>query len=461
MCKIWFPGYQIPTHMAIGLNKSELQGSASLLASKSSHLSPPLPLGDAPMTLAYPGKLSEREVLRPVSSVYRRLSVSAYEELIHPAANSFIWADNWFALHSLIESKQKAKLIYLDPPYATGMDFASRDQEHAYNDKLSNTQYIEFMRRRIILLRELLDEAGSLYIHIGHQMVAELKLVLDEVFGPRNFRNLISRKKCSSKNFTKNQYANLNDFVLFYSKSNNYVWNQPQKLADAEWIAKEYTKVDTRGQYKLVPVHAPGVRRGETGKPWRGVEPPLGKHWQYVPEKLDALDAAGEIHWSKNNNPRRKVYLPKDKGVALTDYWGEYRDAHHQSILITGYPTEKNFDMMKMIVGASSNPGDLVIDPFCGSGSLLHAADTLGRKWIGIDQSFLAAKTVLQRLTAGRKPMGDFVVKAPAMPDLFEEDSNLLNERFESSSTQFDLLVDEEIAAQHQQQVLDLATLKG
>ncbi|EPO2721303.1 site-specific DNA-methyltransferase, partial [Escherichia coli] len=99
-------------------------------------------------------------------------------------------------------------------------------------------------------------------------------------------------------------------------------------------------------------------------------------------------------HWSKTGNPRRKVYLTDDKSIGYTDYWEEFRDAHHQSILVTGYPTEKNFNMMKLIVGASSNPGDLVIDPFCGSGSTLHAASLLQRKWIGIDESLFAAKTV-------------------------------------------------------------------
>ena len=309
-------------------------------------------------------------------------------------------------------------------------------------------------------MRELLDDAGSIYIHIGHQMVAELKLILDEVFGPKNFRNLISRKKCSSKNFTKNQYSNLNDYVLFYTKSNNYVWNQPSKQADAEWIAKEYTKFDERGQYKLVPVHAPGVRRGETGNKWRGVEPPLGKHWQYTPSRLDALDSDGQIHWSKNGNPRRKVYLPENKGIALTDYWDDFRDAHHQSILITGYPTEKNFDMLKMIIGASSNLGDLVIDPFCGSGSLLHAADTLGRQWIGFDQSFVAAKTVLTRLTAGRKPMGDFVNRQQE-PDLFTERPTHQKQRSEGLSGSFDVLIDEEIASQYPRQVEELAGILG
>jgi adenine-specific DNA-methyltransferase len=241
--------------------------------------------------------------------------------------------------------------------------------------------------------------------------VFHLKVMLDEVFGAKSFRNLIVRRKCSSKNYTRRQYPNLHDYILFYSKSADYKWNRPTAAPTAEWLAKEYPKCDEKGRYKLVPVHAPGVRNGATGEPWRGVPPPPGKHWQYTPEKLDELDRSGEIHWSRNGNPRRKVYLPGDKGVALTDHWGHFRDAHHQSIPVTGYPTEKNLEMLRTIVRAGSDEGDLVLDPFCGSGTTLHAANDLGRKWIGIDASRAAIDAATGRLRGGLAPMGDFVAR--------------------------------------------------
>lgn len=436
--------------MAIGLNKAELAGNDSAIAAKSHHSSPALPPSRAKVSLSYPGKITEAEVLAPVQTIYQKIGDSEPLATSTVAPNSIMWADNWFALHTLIESGNKAQLVYLDPPYATGLDFESRNQEHAYNDSLTDASYIEFMRRRFILIRELLDDTGSVYVHIGNQMIAELKVVLDEVFGPKNFRNLITRRKCSSKNFTKHQYSNLNDYLLFYSKSDRYIWNQPATAADPEWIAREYPKVDERGQYKLVPVHAPGVRRGETGGEWHGMMPPPGKHWQYIPSKLDDFNERGEIHWSKNGNPRRKVYLTEDKALPLTDYWDQYRDAHHQSILITGYPTEKNFDMMKMIVGASSNPGDLVVDPFCGSGSTIHAADLLGRKWVGIDQSFVAAKTAVTRMIQGRKPMGDYVNKSENI-DLFPN--------HEITGADFNVYVDSEISESLPTEFADLSRL--
>lgn len=444
--------------MAYGQHKSELDGKEALLAVKMSNHSQPLPPSGTSVTLSYPGKMTQEAVLVPVDSHYKAVSSASSRDAEFPTANGLVWADNWFALHSILQSGQRAKLVYLDPPYATGMEFQSRDQEHAYADSLSNASYIEFMRRRLILLREIMSDDGSIYIHIGHQMLAGLKMVMDEVFGAKNFRNIITRRKCSSKNFTKNQYSNLNDYILFYSKGPNYIWNQPNEKPDAAWIAKEYTKVDTKGQYKLVPIHAPGIRKGETGMPWKGMSPPPGKHWQLTPSKLDELDAAGDIHWSKNGNPRRKVYLPPNKGIPLTDYWDKYRDAHHQSILITGYPTEKNFDMMKMIVSASSNPGDLVIDPFNGSGSTVHAAELLNRKWIGIDQSLVAIKTTIARLSNGRKPMGDFV-KKDAAPDLFE--SNKIVAQHEEAVKNFDVFIDGEIAATYESELREISTMIG
>jgi adenine-specific DNA-methyltransferase len=278
------------------------------------------------------------------------------------------------------------------------------------------------MRRRLIVIRELLAPDGSIYIHIGHQMMAHLKVLADEIFGAENFRNIIIRRKCSSKNYTSKSLPNIHDYILFYTKGKDYIWNPPGAPPSAEWINKEYTKCDAKGRYKLVPIHAPGIRAGETGKAWRDMMPPPGKHWQLTPGKLDQLDLEGSIHWSKNGNPRRKVYLTEDKQQNLTDYWSDFRDAHHQSIKITGYPTEKNFDMIRTIIKASSNPGDIVCDCFMGSGTTLEAAQKEGRKWLGIDSSPEAIRTTLNRLTGGRKAMGDFVAGQSEEQVLFELD---------------------------------------
>jgi adenine-specific DNA-methyltransferase len=137
--------------------------------------------------------------------------------------------------------------------------------------------------------------------------------------------------------------------------------------------------------------------------------PPPGKHWQYTPETLDEMDARGEIYWSLNSNPRRKVYLDNSPGKPIQDIWLDMRDAHNQNVEITGYPTEKNPDLLARIIEASSDPDDIVLDCFSGSGTTLAVAEKLGRRWIGVDNSYQAIVTTLGRFATGTQPMGDFV----------------------------------------------------
>ena len=149
--------------------------------------------------------------------------------------------------------------------------------------------------------------------------------------------------------------------------------------------------------------------RDRTGKEWKGRLPPKGKHWQYTPAKLDELDAAGEIYWSPTGNPRRMVFCNPSKGIPVQDIWMDYRDSVNQAQKTTGYPTEKNFDMLKMIVEASSNAGDIVMDCFAGSGTTLGAAFELGRQWIGADNSFESLRAILKRFVSGLEIYGDYV----------------------------------------------------
>lgn len=409
--------------VATGITQQEKHGDDATTAARPLHEDPhPLPSEDAKVELSYPNKLKKSDVLAPLNIEFSAVAKDGRtRQSVNVEPNSFVLSDNLFALHGLIESGVRPSLVYLDPPYGTGMEFHSRQLQHAYKDNRAPAAYLEFMRRRLILIREAMADEGTLYLHIGHQMLFHVKAILDEVFGPSNFQNLIVRRKCSSKNFTRNRYPNINDYILFYSKSSKFKWFQPTEEPAQDWIEREYNKVDAKGRYKLVPVHAPGTRRGATGQPWRGKMPPPGKHWQYAPEKLEEFDRIGEMHWSRNGNPRRKVYLGDDKRVPLTDYWSKFRDAHHQSIKITGYPTEKNLEMLRVIVASGTEPGDVVLDPFCGSGSTLHAAHDLGRKWIGFDESFTAAETTISRLRHGVQPMGDYVDRKPKaeVVDLF------------------------------------------
>ena len=324
--------------------------------------------------------------------------------------------DNIDVLTALLDDEKvcgKVTLIYIDPPYNTGGAFETRDFKHAYDDRFTLESYLSFMRKRLELMHRLLSREGSIYVHLDSNMVFHVKVMMDEIFGIQNFKGMITRKKCKSKNFTRKTYGNISDYILFYSKTDETVWNRPYEEWSDEKVLKEYPFIEegTGRRYKRVPVHAPGTRNGATGSPWRGMMPPEGKHWQFTPDKLDEMDARGEIYWSSNGNPRRKVYLDQSNGVPVQDIWLDYLDVNNQNTLITGYPTEKNIDMLKRIIETSSRPGDLVLDCFAGSGTTLVAAEQLGRQWIGVDIGDEAITTIIERFKHGSKPMGDYVKK--------------------------------------------------
>ncbi|MBE7557168.1 MAG: site-specific DNA-methyltransferase [Anaerolineales bacterium] len=401
--------------MATGVPKTKWSGNNSDPAQVNG-----LPEQPLDVSLSYEGKQAREEILATTPAATRVLWQSDKGE------NRLYYGDNLPILASFLNDdavREKVRLVYIDPPFATKSVFQSRSQSDAYLDLLAGAHYIEFIRQRLIILRELLAPDGSIYVHLDENMAFHIKIIMDEVFGSANFRNWITRKKCNPKNYTRKTYGNVADYILFYTKSDNYVWNRSYEEWTPERADKEYEYVEeeTGRRYKKVPVHAPGVRNGETGKPWRGMNPPPGKHWQFPPKTLDEMDARGEIYWSPNGNPRRKVYLDESSGVPVQDIWLEFRDAHNQNIKITGYPTEKNSELLARIIEASSNPGDLVLDCFSGSGTTLDVASQLGRRWIGIDNSPEAIGTTLRRFATGLERMGDFVTQrrnSPVQPML-------------------------------------------
>lgn len=360
------------------------------------------------LRLEYPGKKSIDSILASPPGQYYPSSTD------HRGENRLYHADNLGVLAALAEDKSVAgqvRLVYIDPPFATASAFHSRKQNHAYDDHVVGYEFIESLRERLVLIHRLLADDGSLYLHLDERMAFHFRVVLDEIFGESGYRNFITRKKCNPKNYTRKTYGNVADYILFYTKSDSYVWNRPIEQWDQVKADKEYQYIDekTGRRYKKVPIHAPGSRNGATGGEWRGMLPPPGKHWQYLPSKLDEMDARGDIYWSATGNPRRKIYLEDSSGIPVQDIWMDMRDAHNQNIHVTGYPTEKNSDLLARIIEASSNPGDIVLDCFAGSGTTLAVASQNNRRWIGVDKSDEAIKTILNRLKHGTEPMGDFV----------------------------------------------------
>ncbi|KAF0133852.1 MAG: DNA methylase N-4/N-6 domain-containing protein [Candidatus Saganbacteria bacterium] len=352
------------------------------------------------MIIIYENKKSEEDILAQ--------TVNAKLKTIfgNSAGNKLIHGDNLPVLKTLLdEYAGKVDLIYIDPPFATngyfkiGEDRANTissgiNDDIAYSDTLIGADFLEFLRERLIFLRELLSENGSIYLHIDYKIGHYVKLIMDEVFGRKNFRNDITRIKCNPKNFHRKAYGNVKDLILFYSKSENPIWNNPRVQYTGEDEARLFKKVDKDGRlYTTIPLHAPGeTANGNTGKEWKGIKPPKGRHWRSDPALLEEWDNAGLIEWSANGVPRKKIFLDEKDGKKMQDIW-EFKDPQHPN-----YPTEKNLDLLKFILNASSNEGDLVLDCFCGSGTTLLAAHELNRKWIGIDQSDQAIKTVKKRL---------------------------------------------------------------
>ena len=391
--------------MATGLSRTKWKGSLEEVNSTS------INRFNVNIELSFEGKKNKEDVLRGEKADFE---VFWKSKSANGHNNRLFYGDNLPILLRLLEFSEiagKVKLIYVDPPYATNSVFQARGQKDAYHDLLQGAEYLAFMRERLIVMRELLADDGSIYVHLDENMAFEVKLLMDEIFGKSNFRNWITRRKCSTKNTTKKRYGDISDYILYYTKTSKFIWNRPCDEWSDDKILKEYPCVEseTGRRYKKVPIHAPGVRNGETGKAWRGMTPPAGKHWQYTPARLEEMDANGEIYWSATGNPRRKVYFDGKKGIPKQDIWLDYRDSINQNMRLTGYPTEKNLNMLETIVKASSNVDDIVMDCFCGSGSTLQAAFQNDRKWIGIDNSIEAICATLRRFHMGVEAMGDYV----------------------------------------------------
>jgi adenine-specific DNA-methyltransferase len=270
----------------------------------------------------------------------------------------------------------------------------SNDDSIAYVDNLKGFEFIEFIRERLIIARELLSDIGSIYLHIDYKIGHYIKIIMDEIFGMENFRNDITRIKCNPKNFQRKAYGNIKDLILFYSKTKNSIWNEPKLQFSEKDKEKLFKKIDKNGRsYTTIPLHAPGeTKNGATSGLFKGVKPPKGRHWRCAPQELEELDKAGLIEWSSNGNPRKIIYADEKDGKKIQDIW-EFKDYQYPD-----YPTEKNIDLLKLIISASSNEGSMVMDFFCGSGTTLIAAQELNRNWIGIDKSEQAIKITKRKL---------------------------------------------------------------
>ena len=347
--------------------------------------------------------------------------LSFYENFyINYNMNLLINSENIKALNFLLNEKNlkgKIDLIYIDPPYATGGCFTitdgrattisnSKKGNIAYKDTLKGEDFINFLKDRLILLRELLSDNGSIYLHIDYKIGHYVKVMMDDVFGIENFRNDITRIKCNPKNFERIGYGNIKDMILFYTKTSKAIWNEPKEKYTEKDIEKLFPKQDKNGRrYTTVPIHAPGeTENGNSNKPFKGILPPPGRHWRVDIETLEKWDKEGLIEWSSNGNPRKIIYVDEREGKRVQDIW-EFKDPQYPN-----YPTEKNAELLDLIIKTSSNENSIVLDCFCGSGTTLFAAQQNKRNWIGIDQSEFAIEATKNKLNSIQ---GDLFVESP------------------------------------------------
>lgn len=329
--------------------------------------------------------------------------------------NMLIKGENLDVLDYLIKIKKlggKIDLIYTDPPFATNGNFTitngrastisnSKNGDVAYTDKLLGVEFVNYIRERLLLMKELLSDQGSIYLHTDYKIGHYLKVMMDDVFGIENFRNDITRVKCNPKNFKRIGYGNVKDMILFYTKSDKPIWNEPKEPYTTKDIERLYKKVDAVGRhYTTVPIHAPGETANS--KRFKGMLPPSGRHWRTDVETLERWDEEGLIEWSEKGNPRKIVYADASDGKRVQDIWLDFKDPQYPV-----YPTEKNIDFIKRIIKTSSNLDSIVLDAFCGSGTTLEAAYALGRTWIGIDKSDLAIEATKNRLGMDKHTLYD------------------------------------------------------
>lgn len=268
------------------------------------------------------------------------------------------------------------------------------------NDVLA---YLVMMAARLVELRRVLKPTGSLYLHCDPTASHYLKVLLDATFGPTNFRNEISWRRSANRSSISKIYRRAHDVIFFYAKTDAYQFNlQYRELSDA---SKDiYSKTDDKGSYRLVPLLVSGVRNGNTGKPWRGVDPNTrgkqGMHWITTHDKLEAYHDAGLVVWpaKEGGAPNLKYYLEDSPGVPMSDFWDDISVITASAGESLRYPTQKPIALLERIIEASSNPGDVVLDPFCGCGTAVDAAQRLGRQWCGIDVTFLAVDLIDTRL---------------------------------------------------------------
>ena len=360
--------------------------------------------------------------------------------------NHLYYGDNIEILHNHI-ADNSVDLIYLDPPFnsqatynvlfhaPTGQQSQAQIEafedtwhwneqaEHAFDKVMmaGNTDaaemlramrsflkendmmaYLTMMAVRLLALHRVLKPTGSLYLHCDPTASHYLKILLDSIFGAMKFKNEIIWQRSHAHSDTKQgsrHYGRVTDTLLFYAKASDAnTWNTQYTAYSEEYIERDYRRVDDHGRrYRLDNIQGPG--REEKGNPYYEVMG-VWRHWRYSRERMNQLIKEGRIIQTKPGAvPQYKRYLDEMPGVPLQNLWADMPGINNRAKEFLGYPTQKPLSLLERLISVSSNPDDIVLDPFCGCGTTIHAAQKLGRQWIGIDITHLAISLIEKRLS--------------------------------------------------------------
>ncbi len=362
-----------------------------------------------------------------------------------PWVNRLIYGDNLMAMAALLAGDEqtpslrgKVDLIYIDPPFDSKADYRTKVtlpgveleqkptiiEQFAYSDTWSDgtASYLAMITPRLILMRELLADTGSIYVHLDWHVGHYVKLVMDEVFGKQNFRNQICWKRSALAASVSMQFRNSHDTIFFYAKTPIVSLSEIQFTSYSESSEKHYNKQDARGIFRTVPLMASGKTNGQSGQPWRGVDVAIrgkyGMHWLKNPDELERLDGEGLIYWNSKGVPELKYYTDEAKGVYVSDFWDDITVINSMGNESVEYQTQKPEKLLERIIRASSPENGIVADFNGGSGTTAAVAEKLGRRWITTDLGKPACMIMRKRLIdQDAKPflyqaIGDYQVEA-------------------------------------------------
>ena len=367
--------------------------------------------------------------------------------------NILYYGDNLDVLREQVDA-ETVDLVYLDPPFNSNSNynilFAAPDghdshtkieafgdtwhwndlAERAYEEVMTSGDsstsdlltamrsflgendmmaYLTMMAIRLIEIKRVLKSTGSIYLHCDPTSSHYLKILLDGIFGPKNFRNEISWKRSNPKSLGKVNFANCRDVILRYSVSDSFVFNKIFGEHDEKYVESAYKYEDDDGRrYRLLPLLNPSNDRPNLTYEFLGVK----RVWRWTKERMqNAYDDGLVVQLKKGAVPQYKLYLDESRGRTITNDWNDIQQVAGNEAL--GYPTQKPLALLERIVSASTNSGDVVLDPFCGCGTTIHAAQMLDRQWIGIDKTHLAITLIEKRLADTFSKVSFEVLGAP------------------------------------------------